>query len=75
MNMQLNGKTKAIASTAIATTAIAAATFGVLALIRKKRASDQQESTHARDMDLRSNIGPGEINPYADTPTDPANQN
>lgn len=75
MNMHLNGKTRVIASAAIATTAIAAATFGALALIRKKRASDQEEATQARDTDLRSNIGPGEINPYADTPTDPANQN
>lgn len=74
MNMHLNGKSKAIASAAIATTAIAAATWGALALIRKKRASNQ-ESAHAGDADLRSNIGPGEINPYADTPTDPANQN
>lgn len=72
MDMHLNGKTKIIASAAIATTAIAAATLGAVALVRKKRENAQKKS---EDSDLKSNIGPGEINPYADTATDPANQN
>lgn len=63
---------KAITSAALATAAIATAVVGTVALVRKKRAADLQRT---EGEELADHIGPGEVNPYADTPTDPANQN
>lgn len=73
MDMHLNGKM--FASAALATAAIATATLGAVAIARKKRAHAQLSTRGEEDADLASYIGPGEINPYADTATDPANQN
>lgn len=70
MNMHLDKKT--IASAALASAAVATAVFGTLAIVRKKRAGAQSE---AADTELKSTIGPGEVNPYADTPTDPTHKN
>lgn len=68
-------KSTLASSAAIASAAIATAAFGTLAIVRKKRAGAERKSEDATDVELKSNIGPGEVNPYADTPTDPANQN
>lgn len=75
MNMHLNSKV--VAPAAIASVAIATAALGTLAFVLKKRVSTkaQYEAEEKADREMKSNIGPGEINPYADTPTDPANQN
>ncbi|HWV19141.1 MAG TPA: hypothetical protein VNZ68_11255 [Rhodocyclaceae bacterium] len=72
MEMHLNRKT--IGAAAIA--AAAATALGALAFAYKKH-RDARSGTRAAttDADLLSNIGPGEINPYVDAPTDPANQN
>lgn len=73
MTMHLN-------RTALASAAIAAVTVGVLAVVCKKYKLGCGEKlflspADATDAELRSNIGPGEINPYVDTPTDSASQN
>jgi hypothetical protein len=75
MNIHLNRKM--VAPAAIASVTVATAALGALAFVLKKRSNTraQYESEDKADRDLKSNIGPGEINPYADTPTDPANQN
>ena len=70
MNMHLDKKV--ITSAAIASAAVATAVFGTLAIVRKKRAGDQRKSEDATEAELKSNIGPGEVNPYADTPADSA---
>jgi hypothetical protein len=75
MNIHLNRKM--VAPAAIASVTVATAALGALAFVLKKRSNTraQYESEDKADRDLKSNIGPGEINPYADTPTDPVNQN
>lgn len=75
MHRNLNRKT--IASAAIATAAVGA--LGALAFACKKYycKAHAKQGFHSdeSDADLKSTIGPGEINPYVDKPTDPANQN
>ena len=75
MNLHLNRKLATPA--AIASVAVATAALGALAVVLKKRSTTkaQYDAEDKADRDLKSGIGPGEINPYADTPTDPANQN
>ena len=70
MNMHLS-------KTVFASAAIATAALSAFAIAYKKRRADSARirAANAADADVKSNIGPGEINPYADTPTDPANQN
>ena len=72
MNMYLNGKV--LASAAIATAAIATATLGAVAIVRKRQARAQHLPVDDEDTELTSNIGPGEINPYADTDSTSAKQ-
>jgi len=81
MNLHLNRKVhldrKMVAPAAIASVAVATAALGALAFVLKKRSNTkaQYDAEEKSEKDLKSNIGPGEIDPYADTPTDPANQN
>lgn len=77
MNMNMHLNRKMVAPAAIASVAVATAALGALAFVLKKRSNNraQYEAEDKADRDLKSNIGPGEINPYADTPTDLANQN
>lgn len=68
-------KSTLASSAAIASAVIATAAFGTLAIVRKKRASAERKSEETTDAELKSNIRPDEVNPYADTPTDATQKN
>lgn len=74
-NIHLNkmNKKQVITSAAIATAALGA--LGAAAYAWKRHKIAAQQDGHASPRGASDDIGPGEINPYADTPTDPANQN
>lgn len=76
MNMHLKNihlNKNVITSAAIATAALGAIGAAAYAWKRHKKTvlegADQETSEELRNM------GPGEINPYVDTPTDPNTQN
>jgi hypothetical protein len=66
-----------LSKTVLFSAALATAAVSAFAVAYKKRreAGAKGGAAEAPGADIKSNIGPGEVNPYADTPTDPANQN
>ena len=74
MNMHLNKK-NVIASAAIATAALGAIGAAAYAWKKHRDSSNGKSASSDSDEGDLANIGPGEVNPYVDTPTDPSNQN